>query len=193
NELQERHREAKKFMDSLLRLMERYSYEPSNKIYLPEDVSDQLAWFNGPQAERFAALKIANIDQLFGFAKALVQGCGFVVSESKLVRYVGYASKLTEILSAGTVLLDATADIDGVSHIVPWRVALDVPLARYDNLEIIHVPQHTTKHLKNYFGTAPNQKAYVRWMVHTIMEHMKPNERGLVICKKKLIDEQRVP
>jgi hypothetical protein len=30
-------------------------------------------------------------------------------------------------------------------------------------------------------------------MVHTIMEHMKPNERGLVICKKKLIDEQRVP
>jgi hypothetical protein len=193
DELQERHPEAKKFIDGLLRLMERYSYEPSNKIYLPEDMSDQLAWFNGPQAERLAALKIANVDQLFGFAKALVQGCGFVVSESKLVRYVGYASKLTEILSAGTVLLDATADIDGVSHIVPWRVALDVPQARYDNLEIIHVPQHTTKHLKNYFGTAPNQKAYVRWMVHTIMEHMKPNERGLVICKKKLIDEQRVP
>ena len=114
--------------------MEQYSYEPSNKIYLPADadVSDQLAWFDGPQAERIAASKIANIDQLFGFAKALVQGCGFVVSETKhRVRYIGYASKLTKNLSAGTVLLDATADIDGVSHIVPWRVGF------------LHIPRFT--------------------------------------------------
>jgi hypothetical protein len=196
DEIQGTRPEAKEYMDGLLRLMEQYSYEPSNKIYLPDDadVSDQLAWFDGPQAERLATLKIANIDQLFGFAKALVQGCGFVVSENKhRVRYIGYASKLTKNLCAGTVLLDATADVDGVSHIVPWRVNVEVPQARYDNLEIICVPQHTNKNLKKYFSTAPNQKAYVKWMVKTIKEHIKPQEHGLVICKKTLIDQQRVP
>jgi hypothetical protein len=112
--LQEKHPEAKEYADSLLRFMEQYSYKPTNKIYLPEDLNDQLAWFNTATAARLGALKIPRIDQLFAYGKALVQGCGFVVSEGKLVRYVGYASKLTAILSAGSVLLDATADIDGV-------------------------------------------------------------------------------
>lgn len=191
--LQETHPEAKEFIDHLLRFMEEYSYEPSNRIYLPEGVSDRLSWFTTPTASRLAALKIPNIDRLFGFAKAVVQGTGFVVSESKLVRYVGYSSKLTVNLSYGTVLLDATADIDGVSPIVSWRTAVDVPQTRYDRLDIVHVPQHTTKNLKTYFTTATNQRAYVRWMVQTILEQMAPGEKGLVICKKELIDQQRVP
>ena len=192
--LQETHPEARASTDSLLRFMERYSYEPSNKIYLPEDVSDQLAWFDGPQAQRLAALKIANIEQLFGFAKALVQGCGFVVSESKLVRYVGYASRLSEILSAGTVLLDATADVDGVSQIMLGRVAVDVPQAHYDNLDVVHVRPHTTQNLKTYFRYATNQRAYVnKLVIPTIVEYSNPGDKVLVVCKKELIDQQRVP
>jgi hypothetical protein len=66
------------------------------------------------------------------------QGCGFVVSEGKLVKFLGYASKLTVNLAAGAVLLDATADVDGLSHIVTHRVAVEVPQARYDHLDIVH-------------------------------------------------------
>ena len=55
------------------------------------------------------------------------------------------------------------------------------------------MPRHTNKNLKRYFSTAPNQKAYVKSMERTIMEHMEPGEFGLVICKKVLIDQQRVP
>jgi hypothetical protein len=180
-------------MDSLLLFMEQYSYKPTNKIYLPEETSDKLTWFADGEAERLAKEDIPGIDRLFGFAKALVQGCGFVVSEGKLVRYMGYTSKLTVNLAAGAVLFDATADIDGLSHIVPHRVAVEVPQARYDNLDIVHVPQHTTKNLKRYFSKAPNQRAYVKWMEQVITEHVKPGERALVICKKTLIDQECVP
>ncbi len=56
---------------------------------------------------------------------------------------------------------------------------MEVPTARYDNLEIIHVPQHTKRRLNEYLKTAGNQRAYVKWMVETIKEHMAPGERGL--------------
>jgi hypothetical protein len=131
--------------------------------------------------------------RIFAYAKALAQGVGFVVSESKLVRFVGFSSKLTVNLSAGTVLLDATADVDGVSHIVPWRTAVEVPQARYGNLEIVHVPQHTTRQLKGYLKTAANRRSYVEWMEQTILEQMAPEERGLVVCKKILFDNESVP
>ena len=127
---QETQPEIQERFDSLLRFMEQYSYKPTNKIYLPEEISDKLAWFTESAAERLATQDIPGSDRLLGFAKALVQGCGFVVSEGKLVRFVGYSSKLTVNLAAGAVLFDATADIDGLSHIVLHRVAVEVPQAR---------------------------------------------------------------
>jgi hypothetical protein len=189
----EKRPDVKEPIDNLLLFMEPYSYKPTNKIYLPEETSNALAWFLSGDAERLAKEDIPGIDRLFGFAKSLVQGCGFVVSEGKLVKFLGYASKLTVNLAAGAVLLDATADIDGLAHIVSHRAAVEVPQARYDRLDVVHVPQHTTKNLKKYFSTAPNQKACVKSMERTITEHMEPGERALVICKKVLIDQQRVP
>ena len=47
--------------------------------------------------------------------------------------------------------------------------------------------------MSEYLKKASNQRAYVKWMVKTIMEHMVPSERGLVICKKVLFDAERVP
>ena len=68
-----------------------------------------------------------------------------------------------------------------------------MPQARYDNLEIIHVPQHTTKRLSEYFKKVTNRRAYADWMEQTIKEHMKPDERGLVVCKLALFENQHVP
>jgi hypothetical protein len=68
-----------------------------------------------------------------------------------------------------------------------------VPRASYENLEIVHVGQHTKTRLDQYLEKASNQHAYVDWMINVITEHMQPGEKGLVICKKSLVDNQRVP
>ena len=157
-------------------------------------VGEQLRWFTRSEAAnilRDHKAEIPGLDQVFGFARALTVGCAFAAPSAHVVRFVGWQSKL--IVRPGTVLLDATADIDGVSHICPWREHVKVPQAHYGNLDIIHVPQHTKKRLSEYLKTAANQRAYVEWMVETIKEHMAPGERGLVICKKALFDAERVP
>jgi hypothetical protein len=199
-DLQAKHPELKERLDVLLSCMEPYGYKPINNLYRPtadfgsKVLAEKLAWFTTDDAANIAkssAADIPGIEQLFGYAKALTVGCAFVVTSDKVLRFVGYQRKLR--LRPGMLLLDATADIDGVSHVVPWRQHIEVPKARYDNLDIIHVPQHTRKRLNGYLKTAGNQRAYAKWIVETIREHMAPGERGLVVCKKVLIDAERIP
>ena len=200
--LQETHPECKEHLDNLLRFMEQYSYAPANGLFRPgieiqKDALDGLAWFNTNPAERLAvsaAPKILGADRLFAYARALLLGVGFVTTDgSEHVKFVGYSSKLTVNLSAGTILLDATADIDGISRIVLWQADVEVPQAHYDNLEIIQVPQHTTRRLSEYFKKVTNRRAYADWIEQTIKEHMKPGEKGLVVCKQALFRTRMFP
>src|SRR5262249_3515777 len=149
-DLQAKHAELKEHLDALMSCMEPYGYKPINNLYRPtadfgsEVIAEKLAWFTTDDAANIAksnANYIDGIEQLFGYAKALTVGCAFVVPSDNVLRFVGYQRKLR--LRPGMLLLDATADIDGVSHVVPWRQLADVPKARYDNLDIIHVPQPT--------------------------------------------------
>jgi len=200
--LQETHLEAKEHLENLLRFMEQFSYAPANGLFrpgieIPKDALDGLAWFNTSHAERIAtsaAPKMTGTDRLFAYARALALGVGFVATDgSERVKFVGYSSKLTVNLSAGTILLDATADIGGISRVVLWQADVEVPQARYDNLEIIHVPQHTTTRLSEYFKKVTNRRAYADWMEQTIKDHMKPCEKALVVCKQALFENQNVP
>jgi hypothetical protein len=149
--------------------MEQFSYAPANGLFRPgmeivKDVLERLAWFNTSHAERIAASaapKMPGTDRLFAYARALILGVGFVSTDgSERVKFVGYSSKLTVNLSAGTILLDATADIDGISRVVLWQADVEAPQARYDNLEIIQVPQHTTRRLSEHFKKVTNRRAY---------------------------------
>jgi hypothetical protein len=193
--------QVKEHLDALLRFMEQYNYAPSNKLYRPgleldaNKAAEELGWFRSPAAARLAksGSNIPGVDKVFAFAKALVVGRACVATSGALTHFFGYEEQRVIDRSAGTILLDATADIDGISNIVPWRVETETPKARYDNLQIIHVPQHTKKRLSEYLKTASNQRAYVDWMVETIRLHMQPGEKGLVICKKSLFDNERVP
>jgi hypothetical protein len=181
--------------------VEQYNYAQPNKLYRPgleldaNQIDTELGWFRSPAAERLAksASNIPGVDKVFAFAKALVVGRACVATCEALTHFFGYEEQRVIDRSAGTILLDATADIDGISSIVPWRVETETPKATYDNLEIIHVPQHTKKRLSEYLKTASNQRAYVDWMVETIKQHMQPGEKGLVICKKSLFDAERIP
>ncbi len=166
----------------------------TSDCFSPEFIAEQLQWFTTKEAEfalKSYAAEIPGLDQVFGFARALTLGCAFATPSGQVVHFVGWQSKL--IVRQGTVLLDATADIDGISQICPWREHIEVPQAHYGNLSITHVPRHTKMRTSEYLKKAANQRAYVNWMVETIKKHMQPGERGLVICKKVLFDAERVP
>jgi hypothetical protein len=135
-----------------------------------------------------------DIVAVFGFARALATGYAFIARNSggeKAVRYIGYESNLID--NPGVLLLDATADIDGVMQLCTWRKHTPCPQARYDNLHVVSVVPHTKKKLSNYLLPAGNRRAYAAWMVDTIKAHMKPGQKGLVICKKLLYDNENVP
>src|SRR5262249_41509358 len=144
-----------------------------------EMIAGALSWFTSSEAEGVVSHHreaIPGLGQFFGFARALASGCAFAVKIGQVVQFVGWRRKIK--LRSGMILLDATADIDGVSHIVPWRQHTETPKAHYGNLKIVHIPQHTKKRLSEYLKIATNQRAYVEWMVQTIEQHMVPGERG---------------
>ena len=147
-------------------------------------IAEQLQWFATDVATNIVkdhSGEIPGLKDLFGFANALREGRAVAMASGAVVHMIGWKSKL--LVRPGTLLLDATADIDGVSQIVPWRDHVTVPHARYDNLEFIHVPQHTKRDLKTYFRKVANRRSYVEHMLSVIREHVHPGERALVVCK----------
>jgi hypothetical protein len=133
----------------------------------------------------------ADLSAVFGFAKALATGYAFI-NRQQSTHFIGYRS--SAIIHPGTVLLDATSDIDGISQLCPWRTHQEVPRARYDNLSIIHVqPPNKGKNLTEWLKSAKRKREYVQWLVPMIKEHMQPGQKGLVVVKKTLIDNEFVP
>ena len=117
------------------------------------DTLEQLAWFATAEAsayERAASAQLKEITAVFGFARLLALGQGFIARNHGGARgayFVGYERQV--MCDPGTVLIDATADIDGVSHLNPFRHApLEPPRARYDNLTIIYAPLPTREQIK---------------------------------------------
>jgi hypothetical protein len=158
--------------------------------------SDKLQWFGAVEASDFVRAHSGDpaIVAVFGFAKALATGYAFIARNSggeRTTRFMGYENNL--VIDPGTLLLDATADIDGVTQLCPWRVHGDTPAARYDNLHVVSIPPLTKKKLRAYLSAAKNRRDYAAWIEDTITAHMKPGQRGLVICKLALIENENVP
>jgi hypothetical protein len=166
--------------------------KPTTDIESWRKAEHSLRWFNTPAAIAFAKKYggNSNVAAVFGFAKSVAIGYAFI-NRQQGTHFVGYENKLD--IAPGTVLLDATSDIDGVSQICPYREHQGVPKARYDNLLIVHVPAHTKKRLSQYLKGYKNRKAYVDWMLQTITAHVEPGQKALVVCRKSLFDNRCVP
>jgi hypothetical protein len=192
--------DAKEPMDELLKFMEQFNHSASNKLFRPGIELDyaalnrDLGWFQSEAAQRLLqSSSIPNLKVLFAFVRALVAGQACVATIGVLPYFFWYEDLLVIDRSKGAILLDATADIDGVSQIVGWRVQAETPKARYDRLEIIHVQQHTKTNLSDYLNDAPNQRAYVEHMLQTVRAYMEPGQKGLLLCKQILRKHERVP
>jgi hypothetical protein len=159
--------------------------------------ADQLRWFITEEAGQYARMHSAalrntrrpratpkDMEAVFGFARCMAEGRAFVSRRNNGKQgstFVGYERVLPQY--AGMVLLDATADIDGVTQLCPWRKHVKVPQERYDRLEIVHVPSIATETLTKWLRQHQNKVAYVQHIQRTVLEHVGPGQKALIVCK----------
>jgi hypothetical protein len=86
------------------------------------------------------------------------------------------------------VLLDATADIDGLNELCPWRKPVAIPKATYDRLEIVHVPSVAKGTLKRFLQTPENRREYARHILDAIRSHVAPSQKALLVCKLDIVE-----
>ena len=131
---------------------------------------------------------------MFGLAAAAYKVCAFITRyESEVPRFVGYENNIA--LRPGMLLMDATADIDGVTQLCPAsRLHMEIPELSFANLEIVHVTSpYVGKNLSKILTTDKARLEYVDWMKAVILQHVKRGQRALVVCKKSLFDHRNVP
>jgi hypothetical protein len=188
-------------MDELLTFMREHSGKGPSLDRPTDDwetTGDKLKFFTTEAAHDYVRHNSGDsaVVAVFGFARTLATGYAFIARPSggeRTARYIGYQNNL--VVDPGTLLLDATADIDGIVQLCSWRRPHAVPTAHYNNLQVVSVPPLLPKNqrLTNYLKAPKNRRAYVEWMVDTIKTHMEPGQRGLVVCKLALIEQEAVP
>ena len=171
--------------------------KPSDDPSAWETATAGLEWFTTQAARGYAKAnkdRIPNIVKVFGLAAAAYKVCAFITRyESEVPRFVGYENNIA--LRPGMLLMDATADIDGVTQLCPAsRLHMEIPQPSFANLEIVHVTSpYVGKNLSKVLTTDKARLEYVDWMKAVILQHVKPGQRALVVCKKSLFDHRNVP
>ena len=175
------------------------------KIETPADDRDRweatakaITYFRNEEAARYiraASVRKPRLDfaALFGFANALLDERAFISRHNKgmnSTNFVGYDRALPRI--AGMVLLDATADIDGITAICPWRKHAETPLERYDRLEIIHVPSIARGNTRRWLWERGNLQVYADHIRDLILRYVAPGQKALVICIKEIVSADNI-
>jgi hypothetical protein len=190
-------------MEPLLTFLHEQSKHTGNSIDIPcegwdgFEVSRQLHWFASEEAEKFVLTNerdIPHLKEVFGFASQMHNNYAFIFrlgGGANGSHFMGYvpASKPT----ANSILLDATADIDKVSDLCSWRSHVPVPSVRYDRLHVIHAEHYTRENLTEFFRRDSNRRRYVEDAKKLILDLMPQGECGLIVCKKRLVDDGLFP
>ena len=189
-------------MKPLLDFIRIQSERIGNAIEGPNDgaeewrVAFELRWFATEEAEQFVRnnREIKNLDKVFGLAAQMYNTCAFIYRRGggdNGTYFMAYRPAATP--SGSSVLLDATADIDGVGDLCAWRAPVRVPSVRYPNLHIVHAEPYTRKNLRDFFSKQANRRKYVEHAKKIIREIMPAGSRGLIVCKKDLVDQGDLP
>jgi hypothetical protein len=177
----------------------------TRKLETPNDdatgwsVARELIWFTTEEARHYARSRSAalqnarksppNIEGVFGFARCMAETRAFIARQGKGERgtiFVGYEQVLPDY--RGMVLLDATADIDGINELCPWRRLMEIPQATYERLEIVHVPSVAEGTVKRWLQTDEHRGEYVRHILDTVRSHVAPGQKALLVCKLDIVD-----
>jgi hypothetical protein len=170
---------------------------------LPQIESTDLNWFASANAYKFIASSDEQVRQVFGFGRALATGFAFLARYDNYgdgARFVGYDMNMP--LTPGTIILDATADIDGLSLIAKNRDSVRVPQVDFRNLTITHIDPEPLnvggkrrKRLKvsEVAKRADLARPYADWILDTIKQHTQPGEKILAIAHKAFLDHEYLP
>jgi hypothetical protein len=198
-----RHRDIKVKMEPLLDFIHRQSKRTGNTVETPNDnpvewrVADDLAWFTTDEAEQFVlsnSREMTHLDKVFGFAAQMHNNCALIYRRGggetgkHFMAYMPIAKP-----TGSSILLDATADIDRVSELCSWRTHVTVPQVNYDNLHIIHTERFTKENLTEFLRKDANRRKYAEHAKKVIREIMPVGARGMVVCKKLLVDHGLPP
>ncbi|MEK9285689.1 DEAD/DEAH box helicase family protein [Bradyrhizobium sp. ISRA442] len=163
---------------------------------VPQAGNVDLRWFSSDQANDYITSSDDQVRHVFGFGRALARGFAFLSrydEYGKGARFVGYEMNMP--LRPGTILLDATADIDGVSLLVNNRKHVRVPRVDFSNLTVTHIEPDTPKGctINEIVKQASRAKPYAEWIMETITQNSHPGERVLAVVHKALLDHEYLP
>ncbi len=192
--------DLKSKLDPLIDFLRAQSKKTGNSIETPNDdpeawrVARELGWFAGEDAEQFVlnnGRDIEHLEEVFGFASQMYRNYAFIFRRSGGARGSNFMAYVPAPAPNGnSILLDATADIDGVSKLVPWREHVAVPQVRYDSLQIVHAHDHTRENLSDFLKRKDNRRKYAEHAEKVILDIMPVGARGLIVCKKRLADDK---
>jgi hypothetical protein len=174
------------------------------KLETPKDdpigwsVARELVWFTTDEARQYARSRSAasqnarksrpNIEGVCGLA-CMAENRAFIARQGNREKgtvFVGYEQVLPDY--RGMVLLDATADIDGLNELCPWRKPVQIPRASYERLEIVHVPSVAEGTLKRWLQTKEHRREYVQHILDTVRSYVASGQKALVVCKLDIVD-----
>jgi hypothetical protein len=128
--------------------------------------------------------------KVFGLILSISEGYAFIANRenSNGALFVGYRFDLP--LRSGSVLLDATAEIDGINQIVGWSKVVPSAPADYRNLTIklLDVPSEIgNKNFKKLYGHWTTRTLLLNWMRESVLQNTKAKDKVLIVSNKDLI------
>ncbi|MFY7929593.1 MAG: hypothetical protein ACOVS5_12050, partial [Oligoflexus sp.] len=158
------------------------------------------AWFDTAEASQLIHTNEESpLSKVIGLARCLAKGNVFVsnwIGGKQGRRFVGYHLDLP--ILPGTMLLDATAGIDGVSDVASWRQTVSTPRLSYANLDIrLLAPPISLiggrERITQVVKTPERARAYAAYILDEVRANTNPGERVLVVTHKALLDNDYLP
>ena len=173
-----------------------HTWKPFVELFLDVPVTGQIGRL------RSDAGLIKSLSRAMGWDQTDVQRAGMLLEQarngyafiarnlqfSRDARFVAYEPNWPK--RAGTVLMDATSDIDGYAELVDSRLLSNVPEADYSNLEIIHLDgPHSIVglRLKDQWKKTNTRSPVLHWMHKAVLHHTEAGEKVLVVTWKDVI------
>jgi hypothetical protein len=164
--------------------------------------NSELEWFKSVDAETMQRQSMKEcVSDALAFGRALVAGHAFLArypDEKKGGRFLGY--QLVPPMIPGSLMLDASAPIDGVNLLNPtWRAPVPPPKVTFQKLQIKHLPfpivdpEGHKRNVKDIMGSGKLSTSYAEWIEKTIIAETEPGESILCVTHKDMILQGRLP
>jgi hypothetical protein len=186
-------------LDVMHTRMEREWQDESHKApFKPLEEAD-IGWFISEEAKNLSS-NYAKLKPSIDFGRCLYAGCCFLSrydsNGGKGGNFVGYSMDMP--LHAGTIMLDATSDIDGIRHLTSNRAHVNVPQLDFSRLNITHLdyPDEVVpprSRISQLLQSADTAEPYAAWIKEQVLAHTSLGEKVLVVVHLALLNHRYLP